>query len=273
MYTIGEFSRITNLTVKTLRFYHERGLLTPASIDSKSGYRYYDNTNLETANIITTLRNFEFSLDEIELILNECNHDSEILEHLEHQKEKLAHKLQNVKIKLNQIDQVINYQKNTKENTMSNTHQHEPTIKTIEPILAAGFRMKGKYSDCGKGFAKVGRKAGRHINGKPFCIYYDCEYKENDADYETCFPVKKEINTEDVKSHTLPKVTCVTLLHHGPYDTLKSSYARIMEYIKENNYEIKSPSREVYIKGPGMIFKGNPKKYITEIQMPIDVRE
>ncbi len=47
------------------------------------------------------------------------------------------------------------------------------------------------------------------------------------------------------------------------------SYAKIIEYIQGRNYEILLPVREVYIKGPGMIFRGNPKKYLTEIQVLI----
>jgi DNA-binding transcriptional MerR regulator len=43
VFSIGEFSKITGLTVKTLRFYHEQQLLPPASIDDRSGYRYYSD--------------------------------------------------------------------------------------------------------------------------------------------------------------------------------------------------------------------------------------
>jgi effector-binding domain-containing protein len=39
--------------------------------------------------------------------------------------------------------------------------------------------------------------------------------------------------------------------------------------VKEKGYTVVSPTREVYLKGPGMIFKGNPRKYVTEIQFPI----
>ena len=42
VFSIGEFSKITGLTVKTLRFYHEQGLLHPTHVDSETGYRYYD---------------------------------------------------------------------------------------------------------------------------------------------------------------------------------------------------------------------------------------
>ena len=59
----------------------------------------------------------------------------------------------------------------------------------------------------------------------------------------------------------------VALSHKGPYDELGRSYAKILEYVKQRNYKIETPTREIYIKAPGMIFKGNPKNYLTEIQM------
>jgi effector-binding domain-containing protein len=67
----------------------------------------------------------------------------------------------------------------------------------------------------------------------------------------------------------LPAARCVTLIHRGPYDQLRSSYARLMKYVKDRGFEVQLPTREVYVKGPGMIFRGNPKKYVTEIQLPI----
>jgi len=64
-------------------------------------------------------------------------------------------------------------------------------------------------------------------------------------------------------------IKTIRLYHKGPYEQLGRSYARIMEYIQKRNYEAQLPIREVYIKGPGMIFRGNPKKYLTEIQIII----
>ena len=51
MFSIGEFSKITGLTVKTLRFYHEQSLLAQAQIDNQTGYRYYDDRQIETASL------------------------------------------------------------------------------------------------------------------------------------------------------------------------------------------------------------------------------
>lgn len=62
MFSIGEFSKITALSVKSLRIYHDKGLLIPANIDSFTGYRYYDDDNFETAKTIRTLRQLDFSL-------------------------------------------------------------------------------------------------------------------------------------------------------------------------------------------------------------------
>jgi len=50
-YSIGEFSQITGLSVKTLRFYHEKGILLPSSVDEATGYRFYQADKIEKARI------------------------------------------------------------------------------------------------------------------------------------------------------------------------------------------------------------------------------
>jgi DNA-binding transcriptional MerR regulator len=79
MFSIGEFSKITGLTVKTLRFYHEQGLLAPAQIDDQTGYRYYDDRQIETARVIKQLRELEFSIAEIAELLANYHDDAEVL--------------------------------------------------------------------------------------------------------------------------------------------------------------------------------------------------
>lgn len=147
--------------------------------------------------------------------------------------------------------------------------QFEIEERFIEPLLVVGLRMKGKYSDCGQGFSKLAKQVGRYIGGKALCLYYDGEYREDDADFEPCFPLRKEVTSEEFHVRTLSGVHCAVLMHRGPYENLRESYDRLREYVKEKRYEVDLPSREVYVKGPGMIFKGNPKKYLTEIQLPI----
>ena len=80
----------------------------------------------------------------------------------------------------------------------------EVVEKVLEPMLIAGVRMKGKYSDCGQGFARVGKSFGRYASGKPFNLYYDGEYREDDADFETCIPIRKAKQVEGISVRQLP---------------------------------------------------------------------
>src|SRR5260370_33365966 len=67
---IGDFSRATHLTVKTLRHYHETGLLKPAHIDPQTGYRRYTTEQIPVAQIIRRFRDLEMPLNEIQAVLS-----------------------------------------------------------------------------------------------------------------------------------------------------------------------------------------------------------
>ncbi|MFA5866865.1 MAG: GyrI-like domain-containing protein [Actinomycetota bacterium] len=141
--------------------------------------------------------------------------------------------------------------------------------KNLETMLVAGIRYKGRYDEVGEKLGAVMRVAGRNMAGNPMNLYFDEDYKETDADIETCIPVRKGEDKGDVKVHELPGGKGVSLIHKGPYETLSRSYEKISNYVKENGYKVQLPTREIYVKGPGMILKGNPDNYLTEIQMLI----
>lgn len=67
----------------------------------------------------------------------------------------------------------------------------------------------------------------------------------------------------------MPRIKAVCVTHIGSYETLNNAYAEIDRYTAENGLQLMSPFREVFIKGPGMMLKGNPEKYVTEILFPI----
>jgi effector-binding domain-containing protein len=147
---------------------------------------------------------------------------------------------------------------------------YEVEEKTLEPVLVAGIRYKGRYDEFGDKLRPIARAMARHISGPPMFLYYDECFKESGADLETCVPVRKGEDKDDIKVHELPGGLAATLIHQGPYDTLTSSYEKISAYIKEHGYKVILPTREIYVKGPGMILRGNPDNYLTEIQMPIE---
>jgi len=147
-------------------------------------------------------------------------------------------------------------------------------IKQFKPLLVGGLRMGGAYSDCGKAFRKLGRRLGRHMEGKVMMLCYDDEFRQRDADFEPCMPLKRRPPNDAHEAHgievrELPGGTCLSMLHHGPYEDLSPSYERLREHARQQGLEVLLPSREIYHKGPGILFKGNPKKYVTELQFPI----
>lgn len=266
-YSIGEFSQVTGLSVKTLRFYHEKGILLPSSVDDATGYRFYDAGKIEKARVIMRLRQMEFSIEDIAAVLGECGDEADILNYLERQKGILQQRIHEDRDIVRSLSEIIAKEKAARQ--LLESGSFAVAEKTVAPMLVAGIRMKGKYSDCGNGFSQLGKAIGRHICGKAFCLYYDCEYRDGDADFEPCFPVRKEVAAAGVSFRTLAGSRCLTLIHRGPYDQLGRSYAKILKQAGELKLKILLPTREVYVKGPGMIFKGNPKNYMTEIQLPI----
>lgn len=267
MFSIGEFSRITTLSIKALRLYHEKGLLEPDFIDTETNYRYYNNEAIEKARVIAKLKQLLFNLDEIKDILSEYHDDGDVLGFLEDQKSKIEEKYLILKNISDSIANLITVEREVKMNFASS--QFEVEEKNIDDILVAAIRYKGKYEDCGRRFSEIGKKFGRFICGKAINIYYDDEYKESDADIESCLPVRKGSDKDNIVVRKLTGGRFITLIHKGSYNEISGSYFKIMDYIKEKGYQTAGQIREQYIKGPGIIFKGNSKNYLTEIQIPI----
>ena len=267
LFSIGEFSRVSGITVKALRLYHEQGLLVPTRIDAETGYRYYAAPLLDRARAIVALRRLELGLDQIGQMLASADDSAAILAAMEAHRGVLEQRIRSLRSAVRSIGQFIEDERKA----IAMLHENDGvTEKSVDPMLIAGVRMKGRYGDSGKGFAKIGRAFGRLINGPCFMLHYDAEYKEDDADFEACMPVRQGKQVEGVAVRELPAAQCVCLLHKGPYDRLGPSYAKAFRYAKERGYTISVPTREVYVKGPGMIFKGNLKNYVTEIQLPIE---
>jgi len=267
MFTIGEFSRITGLTVRALRFYHEEGLLEPTSVDDQTGYRYYDASLVELARAIAFLKSLDFSLAEIKTLLEKANQGGDLTGLLERQRQTIDERIRRLKKARQSLDAFLNAQREGKRLMTDPTFQCEE--KTLPAMKIAAYRMNAPYKDCGPGFAKIGKAFWNQICGPALLLCYDTEYQEI-ANYETCLPVKSGQSQDGIEVRDLPACRCIALLHKGPYDQLSRSYEKAIAYVKAKGYKLIVPCREVYLKGPGMIFKGNPKNYLTEIQLLVD---
>lgn len=265
LYQIGDFSKISRLSIKTLRYYHECNLLAPVQVDEESGYRYYDERCLERARAINELKALEFSLSEIKTILENYSDDEDIFDFMEKKSEEIKlkqKKYEEIQMKLSR------FKKQREEARVSNSSGI--LIKNVPDMLIASIRFAGRYDEVGKEFGRLLKCCGKYISGKFFCLYYDKEYKEDNAEIEICVQVSKEINNDIVSSRILKGGRAVSTTYRGPYEEIGTAYKKLIDHINENGINEKVPSREVYIKGPGMIFKGNSSNYITEIQILIE---
>ncbi len=261
---IGEFSLVASISIKALRLYHDKGLLVPSVVDPSSGYRYYDESSLERASSIRVLKQYDFSLTEIKRLLDECDGDDDMLSQLEEKLARVENKIERYQEISRSIRSIVDFEK---EAAMDKTRSFEIEEKNLDTLLIAGHRMQGRYEEMGRGLGLVCKKMGRHAAGKPMALYYDGEYKEEGADFEPCIPVNKGKDAEGISIRELKGGRCVSLIHKGPYENLRHSYGKIFSYMNDKGYKVQLPTREIFRKGPGMIFKGNPNNYLTEIQV------
>jgi DNA-binding transcriptional MerR regulator/effector-binding domain-containing protein len=269
MFTIGEFSKVTGMTVKALRFYHEAGLIVPAYVDDETGYRYYHESQIDRARAVAYLRGHEFPVSEIAEILRHDTggEDERVLDVIIRRREAIEAQIRHLRGISRSLARLIAHERQVQDMVTSSFEVQETTLA---PLLVAAVRMKGRYQDCGQGFSRIGRALGRFIAGPPFLLHHDEEYRDTDADFEACFPMKPQAQSKaaaGIDVRTLPGGRCFTLRHKGPYDQLGPAYARILGTLKAQGCAVLMPTREVYLKGPGMIFKGNPRNYLTEIQI------
>src|SRR5687767_6486116 len=125
MFSIGEFSKISGLSVKTLRFYHDEGILVPSAVDPDSGYRYYDLRNAEKARVIVELKNLEFSLVEIKEILAQHDDESDIHSHLERRKQELRERIGRDRDIVKSLDRIISQESEARRTMKNSTFEVE----------------------------------------------------------------------------------------------------------------------------------------------------
>ena len=262
IYSIGEFSKITGLSIKALRLYHDKGLLIPESVDEHSSYRSYSAENLTRARAIARLKAMLVPLETIGEILACYDEESEVLAFFTHHRDEIAARVAAMRGIVATLDAIIAEEQEVR--IMLEQYEFDVEEKTVDTLLVASIRWKGKYSDCGKAFSKLYGQLGRYVCGKPMDLLYDEGYKEDDADVETALPVRKGKPAEGITIRELPGGKAISLIHKGPYGQIGRAYEKLTNYAKQHNLDCSLPARQVYLKGPGLIFK-NPKNYLTEV--------
>ena len=260
MLSIGEFSRVTRLTIKALRLYHEKGLLVPDLVGESSSYRYYGPRAAERARVLVRLKDMGFSLEEIKSILDEVRDDREIIARVEAKLAEVERDIERHRAMKDHLEIFLESARGVGAPAGSAI-----AFETLPDRLICGRRVKGRYADAGPQFGALFKVCGRRAQGPPFSLYYDGEYKDEDADIEFAIEVRERVEAEGYSCRTLPGGKAVVLIHRGPYETLGRSYQKLYEFCRDRALAPGLPVREEYLKGPGMVFPGNPRGFVTKL--------
>lgn len=147
--------------------------------------------------------------------------------------------------------------------------EYEVTIKDVEPIPVAYTKYRGPVTGANKVFPSVFKSIQGKANGAPFLCYYNVNQETKIGELELCVPTEETPNIDGISVKDIPRIHAVSVTHIGPYEKMQEAYHAIDCFAEKNNLILQPPFREVFIKGPGMVIKGNPNKYITEILFPI----
>lgn len=263
MYKIGEFSKITSLTVKALRYYEEQGILCPSERD-KNGYRLYNDSDYERARLIVLLRELDFSIMEIRDVIANYGGEEDLAYFLKEKQAQILQRISGEKALLKKLEEALpgrlagGYVK----------QEYAVRVQEEEEVTVVSIRFRGAYSDVGKYIGRLYKAAGNKASGCPFSLYYDEEYRE-DADVELCLPVKGMVQVPGISCRKLPGCRTIRTIHQGSYEELGYAYKALLDAAFERKLRPEAPSREIYTKGPGLIFRGNPSHYLTELAIPV----
>ena len=262
MLKIGEFSRLSLTTVKALRFYEREELLTPASIDEWTGYRFYETAQLETAAKIKSYRQLGLSIEEIKRIFS----GGDVTQILSAKADQLRKLQQDTALQLSVIEFILE----------GKEMKYQVTVKEIpEMIVYSSETVLKQYADSMQWIPSVGAeclKLNPNIKcAEPpyeFCEYPDGEYKETDIRIrhnEAVTAFGKE--NEHIKFRMLPAAKVLSIYHKGAYENIGEAYAFLMEYAEKNGYQPAGLARESYI--DGIWNKESVDEWLTEVQLPI----
>ena len=265
MYKISDFSKITNLSVKALRYYDEEKILVPSHRDSETAYRYYSEEDFKKAQVIALLRSLDFNIAEIRDVMAGCETAADLPFYLEEKRTMIEERMRREKALVKKLSLYI--KPKDKEEINMNYQIEE---KEISAVTVASIRYKGRYNAVGDYIGKLYKAVKGNAAGAPIQCYYDAEYREEDAELELCIPIKTLISQPDITVKRLPAVKAICTTHTGSYEKLNLAYKVLLDYANEHQIHCITPSREIYIKGPGLLFKGNEDSYITEIVMPYE---
>ena len=259
--TIGDFAQLTHLSVRTLRRYHESGLLEPATVDPWSGYRYYTSEQIPSAQVIHRLRELDVPLAEVgEILATEDPKERAdlVTRHLR----RLEAELDRTRAAVTSLRQLLR----------PDIEELQVRLRSLPTRTVAGISGTVERSHVvawyGVAMAELDEAtAGWPASGPPGGCYANDLFTSGRGEVLVYRPMAEPPIRGRVAPVVLPPVELASAVHHGPHDDLDVTYGRLGAWVVEHALAVAGPIYESYLIGPGD--DPAPEAWRTEIGWPI----
>jgi DNA-binding transcriptional MerR regulator len=271
VFKIGEFSRLTRVSVKALRHYDRLGLLRPVDVDRFTGYRRYSLDQLPRLNRLLALKDLGLSLGQVQRLLDDDLPAAEIRGMLRLKRSELERRLIDEHARLARVEARL-----TQIETEGNLPQYDVVVKKVEPQTIVAVRevvptiaeMPMRCSAMYEEAIAWAKGHGARLSGPCMGVYYNPGYTERDIDTEMAVPVEPGsiagAGDGRVRVRHLPETHVAAVVHRGPYDELLGAWQAIGRWIESSGYRWAGPGREIYLRTPD---QGDP---VAEVQVPVE---
>lgn len=259
MLSIGEFSRLTHLSVRTLRRFHDSGLLEPAEIDRSSGYRYYSVEQIPAAQVIERLRELEIPAADVLQIVRSPDPAAratlvaEHLRRLESQLDRTRHAV----AALHRLLEPAQAELQVDVRSVPSL-----TVAAIEATVALADVLPWYAGAMAELEAAVPARAGS-AGG----LYDNALFEDGRGHVLVFLPVPEPPEVGRVHPATLPPVELAVTTHVGEHDDIDVTYGRLGAWVVSNLLAVAGPVRETYLVGPRDA--SDPASWRTEIGWPV----
>lgn len=269
MIKIGDFARLSQVSVVTLRYYDEMDLLKPVKVDRFTGYRFYSADQLPRLNRILALKDLGFPLEQIKLMLADGLTVEQLRSMLTVQRSEVEKRLSEEQQRLTRLEARL--RQIELEDKMP---KYDVVLKTTPALLVAARRVTIPTNDqvpqyLDSAYTEVYsyiRKEGAKDNGPCFTLWHSPSDVYENEDTEAIVPIDRPLKgTDTVKVYELPPTQVAAVVHQGNFEDFTQGHAALLEWIDANGYQVVGPYREIYIKHQ----KDNLSETTTEVQFPV----
>lgn len=254
--TIGEFSRITHLSVRTLRRYHELGLVEPDTVDPVSGYRYYDLDQVPTAQVIHRFRELDMPLRDLRELLSTPDPDRRtalVTAHLD----RLRADLDRTRASVDALQRLLD-------------PAPAPSVvrRTTPATPVAAVRGTVRHDEVLDWYAgAMTELAAVAAEGPPGGLYDHALFTDGTGPATVYVPCGSPVVAGRVEALVLPAREVAVVTHVGPHDDVDGSYATLGSWVAAREIGVEGPVQETYLVGPAD--DPDPSAWRTELAWPV----